>query len=106
MQKRFFHKKAYLHFIRIADANPGYVYTGPAEYLSGQILDRLSSRPKRRSLRHCVYTGPVSRVHDMRRVRIVPNLLLIQSDEFANVRNWRTKEKENEMNFILAEDSV
>ena len=36
----------------------------------------------------------------------MPNLFLIQSDEFANVINWRTKEKESEMNFILAEDSV
>ena len=25
------------------------------------------------------------------------SLPLIQSDEFANVRNWRTKEKENEV---------
>ena len=44
----------------------GYVYTGPAEYLVGHILGQLSSRPKKRSLRHCVYTGPVSQVHDMR----------------------------------------
>ena len=36
----------------------------------------------------------------------MPNLLLIQSDEFGNMRNWRTKEKENEINFILAEESV
>jgi len=84
----------------------GYVYTGPAEYLGGQILGRLSSRPKTRSLRHCVHTGPVSQVLDMRIVRIVPNLFLIQSDEFANVRNWRTNEKESEMNFILPEESV
>ena len=67
---------------------------------------RVNNRPKQRSLRHCIHTGPVSQVHDMRRVRIVPNLFLIQSDEFANVRNWRTKEKESETNFILAEDSV
>ena len=86
--------------------NIGYVYTGPAKYLSGQILGRLSSRPKKRSLRHCVHTGPVSQVHDMRIVRIVPNLFLIQSDEFANVRNWRKNEKESEMNFILPEESV
>ena len=39
---------------------------GPAEYLVGHILGQLSSRPKIRSLRHCVYTGPVSQVHDMR----------------------------------------
>ena len=44
----------------------GYVYTGPAEYLVGHILGQLSSRPEKRSLRHCVYTGPVSQVHDMR----------------------------------------
>jgi len=25
----------------------GYVYTGPAEYLSGQILGRLNSRPEK-----------------------------------------------------------
>jgi len=36
----------------------------------------------------------------------VVTLLLIQSDEFANVRNWRTKEKESEMNVIWADDSV
>ena len=83
----------------------GYVYTGPAEYLSGQILGRLSNRPKQRSVRHCVHSGPVYQVHDMRIERIVPNLLLIQSDEFANVRNWRTKEKESDTNFILAEES-
>ena len=44
----------------------GYVYTGPAEYLVGHILGQLSSRPKKKSLRHCVYTGPVSQVYDMR----------------------------------------
>ena len=44
----------------------GYVYTGPAEYLVGHILGQLRSRPKNMSLRHCVYTGPVSQVHDMR----------------------------------------
>ena len=32
----------------------------------GHILGQLSSRPEKRSLRHCVYTGPVSQVHDMR----------------------------------------
>jgi len=36
----------------------------------------------------------------------VVTLLLIQSDEFANVGNWRTKEYESEMNFIWADDSV
>ena len=36
----------------------------------------------------------------------MPKLFLIQSGEFANVRNWCTNEKESEMNFILAEDSV
>ena len=34
------------------------------------------------------------------------NLFLVQSEEFGNVRNWRTKQKESEINFILAEDSV
>ena len=34
----------------------------------------------------------------------MPNLFLVQSEEFGNVRNWRTKE--SEMTFILAEDSV
>ena len=47
-------------------AHIGYVYTGAAEYLVGHILGQLSSRPQKRSLRHCVYTGPVSQVHDMR----------------------------------------
>ena len=78
---------------------------------AGRIFERPNIRSvkqltKKRSLRHCVHTGPVSQVYDMRRVRIVPNLFLIQSDEFANVRNWRTKEKESEINIILAEDSV
>ena len=84
-------------------------------WLRLQGADRIFERPnirsvkqptKKRSLRHCVHTGPVSQVYDMCRVRIVPELFLIQSDEFASVRNWHTKEKESEMNFILAEDSV
>jgi len=47
---------------------------------------------------------------------MLPNLLqtmvassslpLVQSGEFANVRNWRTKEKESEMYFIWVDDSV
>ena len=36
----------------------------------------------------------------------VVSLLLLQSDEFANERNWRTKERESEMNFTWADDSV
>ena len=47
-------------------SNLGYVYTGLTEYLVGHILGQLSSRPKKGLLRHCVYTGPVSQVHDMR----------------------------------------
>ena len=84
----------------------GYVYTGPVKYLGGQILGRLCSRPIKRSLGHCVHTRPVSHVYEMRIVRIVPNLFLVQSEEFGNVRNWHKKEKESEMNFILADDSV
>ena len=47
---------------------------------AGRILERPNIRSvkqptKKEALRHCVYTGPVSQVHDMRRVRIVPNLL-------------------------------
>ena len=34
------------------------------------------------------------------------SLPFIQPDEFANVRNCCTNEKESEMNFIWAEDSV
>ena len=36
----------------------------------------------------------------------VATLLLIQSEEFATVSNWRTKEKESEINFIWADDSI
>ena len=66
----------YLHqlFLQLASffVYLGYVYTGPAEYLIGHILGQLSSRPKKKSLRHCIYTGPVSQVYDMRNA---PNLL-------------------------------
>ena len=79
----------------------GYVYTGPAEYLVGHILGQLSSRPKKKSLRHCVYTGPVSQVYDM---RTAPNLLQAkvaslsfpgnQSNRSANVTNWPVNGKD------------
>ena len=45
-----------------------YIYKGLPENLSAQILGRLSSP------RHYVHTGPVSEVHEIRRVRMVPNL--------------------------------
>ena len=55
----------------------------------------------KRSLRHCVYTGPVSQVNDMRNAS---NLLqtkvasfslpLSQSNRSANVTNWPVNGKE------------
>ena len=58
-------------------------------------------RPIKRSLRHCVYTGPVSQVNDMRNAS---NLLqakvasfslpLTQPSRSANVTNWPVNGKE------------
>ena len=78
-------------------SDSGYVYTGPAEYLVGHILGQLSSRPKKKSLRHCVYTGPVCQVHDMRnasdllQAKVLPRN---QSDRSANVTNWPVNGKD------------
>ena len=61
--------------VREVFATYGCVYTGPTEYLTGHILGRLKQPAKKKSLKNCVHSGPVSQVHDMRRVRMVPNLL-------------------------------
>ena len=54
--------------------------------------------------------GPVGQIHDIRRIRIMPNLLetkvasfsryLIQSEEFAKREKLAYKDKESEMNYI------
>ena len=67
----------------------GYVYTGPAEYLVDHILGQLSSSPKKRSLWHCVYTGPVSQVHDMRNAHCLSFNRVCKRDQYGCQRERR-----------------
>ena len=86
----------------------GYVYTGPAEYLVGHIFGQLSSQ-KKRSLRHCVYTGPISQLHDMRSVSSKCSVLLASSQSIKQVgkRNkLDCKMKGSEIKYILADDKA
>ena len=48
---------------------------GAGRIFEQPYIGSVNQPTKERSLRHCVYTEPVSEVYDVRRVRMVPNLL-------------------------------
>ena len=94
-------------------AHIGYVYTGAAEYLVGHIFGQLSSRPKKRSLRHCVYTGPICQVHDMRNasnlLQVKGSVLIISPQSIRQIgkrHKLACKWKGCEIKYILTDDKA
>ena len=77
------------------------------------IRGTVGSRPKKKSLRHCVYTGPVSQVYDM---RTAPNLLQAKSSvliispqsikQVGKRYKLACKWKGCEIKFILTDDKA